>query len=317
MPSPKFSIIIPIYNVEKFVARAIESAINQSYKDIEIICIDDKSTDESVCVIKEFMTKDERIKLICNDRNLGTFATRNKGVLSAKGEYLLFLDADDILVLNACERIENELKRYEKNGQSIEILAFNYIQKESKQDKQQSRILYSQNALFSIKDFVLEITKRGVGNYWTLWGKSFARTTYAQSLHNLNLNKRLLMAEDAFNFINVLFYVKNYACMNESLYIYCENESSITKKNDIEKLKLSIENHHYIIDTLLEESKKFPYFERYLAQIFCIGLQISSINEKRKLKKSFLTYLSTSLQKRFLRFKQRYFMGKISFCNKT
>ena len=102
MQSPKFSIIIPIYNVEKFVVRAIESCINQSYDNIEIICVDDKSTDNSVSIVNDFMAKDKRIKLICNENNLGTFATRSNGVLSANGDYLLFLDADDFLHNDTC-----------------------------------------------------------------------------------------------------------------------------------------------------------------------------------------------------------------------
>lgn len=112
---PQFSIIIPIYNVERFIARAIESAINQSYDNIEIICVDDKSTDNSVSIVKEFMANDERIKLICNERNLGTFATRNKGVLNASGEYLLFLDADDYLHKDTCLKCYEILQDDAKN----------------------------------------------------------------------------------------------------------------------------------------------------------------------------------------------------------
>lgn len=97
MQSPKFSIIVPMYNVEKFIARALESAINQSFKDIEIICVDDCGQDKSIEIAKEFAKKDKRIKIVQNERNLGTFATRNNGALSAKGEYLLFLDSDDFL----------------------------------------------------------------------------------------------------------------------------------------------------------------------------------------------------------------------------
>ena len=116
MHETEFSIIIPVYNAKKFVARAIQSAINQNYKGIEIICIDDKSTDESVRIVKEFMAKDKRIKLICNDRNLGTFATRNKGALSANGEYLLFLDADDYLHKDTCLKCHKILKTSKPNA---------------------------------------------------------------------------------------------------------------------------------------------------------------------------------------------------------
>lgn len=105
----RFSIIIPIFNAQKFVAKALQSVINQSYKNIEIICVDDASKDKSAEIAKEFAMSDSRIKILQNPQNLGTFATRNIGALSAKGEYLLFLDADDALELNACEKISDAI----------------------------------------------------------------------------------------------------------------------------------------------------------------------------------------------------------------
>lgn len=315
MQNPKFSIVIPVYNAKDFIAEAIDSAINQSYGNIEIICVDDKSIDNSASIIKEFMAKDERIKLICNERNLGTFATRNKGALNASGEYLLFLDADDMLNANACERLGKELQLYNDIRQKIDILAFNHIvEKENGQKAQKNfNLLYPKNKIFSIKDFVLESVKNGIGKYWTLWGKAFLHTTYTHSLQNLDLNQRLLMAEDALNFVNVLFYAKNYACINDELYIYKDNENSITQRNDKEKLLITIQNHSYVIDTLLDLSEQFSPFERYLAQIFCIELEISNINfAKRKLNPSLLNYLSTSFYKKFLRLKQKYYIYKFS-----
>lgn len=124
MYKPKFSIIIAVYNAQNFLKYALLSCVKQSFKDIEILVVDDKSTDESVKIVKEFMAEDERIKLFLNERNLGTFATRNKGALRANGEYLLFLDADDSFVLEACKKIDESIKIFEKmiTGGGIWIL---------------------------------------------------------------------------------------------------------------------------------------------------------------------------------------------------
>ena len=85
------------------------------------------------------------------------------------------------------------------------------------------------------------------------------------------------------------------------------NENSITQRNDKEKLLITTQNHSYAIDTLLDLSEQFSPFERYLAQIFCIELEISNINiAKRKLNPSFLSYLATSFYKKFLRFYMRF-----------
>lgn len=110
----RFSIIIAVYNAQQFLQDALLSCVKQSFKDIEILVVDDKSSDESVKIVKKFMAEDERIKLFLNDTNLGTFATRNKGALRANGEYLLFLDADDSFDLEACKKIDESIKGFEK-----------------------------------------------------------------------------------------------------------------------------------------------------------------------------------------------------------
>ena len=129
MQNPKFSIIIPVYNVEKFIARALESAINQSFEDIEIICVDDCGGDKSMDIVREFAARDKRIKIVQNPQNLGTFMARNNGALAASGEYLFFLDSDDFLHKDACLKCFELLQGYEsgdfdeicKNGEFAEF----------------------------------------------------------------------------------------------------------------------------------------------------------------------------------------------------
>lgn len=99
----KISIIVPIYNVEKYVADCLESVINQSYKNIEIICIDDASDDTSLEIVKEYAEKDKRIKVICLKENSGLSTARNVGIRAATGKYLMFLDSDDMYKENCCE----------------------------------------------------------------------------------------------------------------------------------------------------------------------------------------------------------------------
>ncbi len=90
------SVIVPCYNCEKLVAETINSIINQSYSDFEIITIDDCSKDNTLKVLKDLAEKDKRIIVIENQKNMGVALTRNNGVKVAKGEYIAFLDSDDI-----------------------------------------------------------------------------------------------------------------------------------------------------------------------------------------------------------------------------
>lgn len=98
----KISIIVPVYNTEKFLEKCLNSLINQTLKDIEIICINDGSTDKSLQILEKFANKDKRIQII-NQTNSGLSVARNIGIKKAKGEYIGFVDSDDWVDLNFFE----------------------------------------------------------------------------------------------------------------------------------------------------------------------------------------------------------------------
>lgn len=99
---PKVSVIIPIYNAEKYLHVCLDSVVNQTLKEIEVICVDDGSTDASLRIAKEYSEKDSRVR-VCSQKNSSAGAARNKGLSYATGEYLSFLDADDFFELNMLE----------------------------------------------------------------------------------------------------------------------------------------------------------------------------------------------------------------------
>lgn len=103
-----FSVIIPCYNVSKYLCRCLDSIINQSFADIEIIIIDDKSTDNSLSIAHKYEHSDNRIKVIALDKNHGVAYARNVGIKSAKGEYVSFIDPDDFIDLNFYEKIHQK-----------------------------------------------------------------------------------------------------------------------------------------------------------------------------------------------------------------
>ena len=121
---PKISIIIPVYNVEEYLADCLESCINQTLQDIEIICVDDCSTDNSRIVIEEYHKKDERIKIIKHTKNLRQGAARNTGMRNASGEYIWFIDSDDYIDLNACQILYDEANKYNADILSFQALNF-------------------------------------------------------------------------------------------------------------------------------------------------------------------------------------------------
>lgn len=108
----KISVIVPVYNVEKYLARCLDSIINQTLTDIEIICINDGSTDRSLEILKEFVQKDSRIKLIDNPKS-GPSISRNSGMKVAAGEYIGFVDSDDWIDADFYEKLYAAAKKHD------------------------------------------------------------------------------------------------------------------------------------------------------------------------------------------------------------
>jgi glycosyltransferase involved in cell wall biosynthesis len=118
------SIITPLYNAEKYIEKTIESVINQTYKNWEMIIVDDYSKDNSYKLVLELSKQDKRIKLIKNDKNNGVTKTRNKGIKLAKGKYIAFLDADDLWKK---EKLEKQIFFMERSKISISYTGYEKI----------------------------------------------------------------------------------------------------------------------------------------------------------------------------------------------
>ena len=108
------TVIIPIYNVSKYLKNCLESVINQTYKNLEIICVNDGSTDNSLEILKEYKERDERI-IIIDKKNAGVSAARNDGIEKASGEYLFCVDGDDYIDEDFFEKFYNRIYKSRKN----------------------------------------------------------------------------------------------------------------------------------------------------------------------------------------------------------
>ena len=111
MVKDRISIIVPVYNVAEFLRQSLDSLVGQTYRDIEIICINDGSPDNSIDIINEYAAKDSRIVVI-DKKNEGVAAARNDAMKAATGEYFMFADGDDWIELNACERLISVMHEY-------------------------------------------------------------------------------------------------------------------------------------------------------------------------------------------------------------
>ena len=114
--TPDVSVVIPVYNVQKYLKTCLDSIVNQTLVNIEILCVDDGSTDQSLSILKDYALKDKRICIISLQQNSGTLIARKKGVLQATGKYIMFVDSDDYLERTACR---DAFDLIEQNGVDI------------------------------------------------------------------------------------------------------------------------------------------------------------------------------------------------------
>ncbi len=129
---PDVSVVVPVYNVEKYLMECLDSIINQTLKNIEIICIDDGSTDSSMMILQEYACKDNRI-VVLNQKHLGAGAARNMGIKVSTGKYLAFLDSDDFF---DSKMLEKCFKNLEENQSDILVFSANQF------DDKRKKVLY-------------------------------------------------------------------------------------------------------------------------------------------------------------------------------
>lgn len=222
---PKVSIIIPIYKVEKYIRQALDSVVNQTLQDIEIICINDCSPDKSFEIVKEYAESDERIVLLEMESNQGQGIARNRALDIAKGDYIMFLDPDDWFELGACEKAYNQIS---KNNN--DMVFFNLFHQKEKNGEFYKKEL-NKNRLKPLRPF-MENQYINIADIEDIWLSACWTVVQIYSREFLN-NNQIRYSNHRF-LEDCPFFVKACACSNsvsildEPLYTY---RQEMKKKN--------------------------------------------------------------------------------------
>lgn len=251
----KISIIVPIYNVEQYLDKCLKSLIAQTYKDIEIICVDDCSTDASLKIAKSYAKKDSRIKIIKHKKNSGISKTRNTGIKNSNAPYLMFCDPDDWYELEMCEKMLNAIKN---NNADMAICGVNIIYEVD------SNLKKSDIKSFNIRDEVL--TSSSIKLYNIHCGVPFKIFKRKIIKKNNIYFPEGLKYEDIF-FSNVYYlFTKYIICMSDKLYNYRRRADSIMNTSfkgisntSLDMIKIALRYFDYIKEHKLYE-KQYNYF---------------------------------------------------------
>lgn len=241
----KFSLIIPVYNVESYLHHCLNSIRSQTYKNFEVILINDGSTDNSELICKEFIKSDYRFKLI-NKNNEGVSIARNIGIQQARGEWLAFIDSDDWLEKDYLSTLLEEDKiadltfwgvncHYPDNSQTSFIPHdfSSYKQKEIIQE------LYS-----------LKTNSQNFEYFGYTWNKLF-RTDIIKR-HNINFIPYLTLREDEVFTLTYIKYIKSLRIKNRSLYNYRITQQGLTSS------KRNVQEYYLYSQNILKESQYVP-----------------------------------------------------------
>ena len=248
------SVIIPVYNVENYIEKCLDSVCNQSFKDLEIICVNDGSTDNSLKLLEDYAKRDSRIKIITQE-NRGPGHARNTGLKNATGEYVLFVDSDDFL----CENSLDELY-YNINSNNSDLVIFKFFNYNEKNntfrpsgiplDELFVNVDYN-NFTFTFKDIKMHV----MYDYFAVWFKLYKK----DFLDKYNLSFPIGIAyEDVLFQIQSFIYADKMSFLPKPLYNYRSNPKSLT--SDATKIFDIIE----VIDSIekfLKENSLYEYFE--------------------------------------------------------
>lgn len=210
----KFSIIVPVYNVEQFLSKCLDSVINQQFSDYEIVAVNDGSTDSSQKILEEYARKTKRLRIF-NQENKGLGGARNTGIYEAVGDYLLLLDSDDYLEDNALEKIGEYLDRY-----NLDILAFdcNKVDMEGK--------LLEKVTVTEFEEIFTKLTQK----QFVVFEPTACTKVYRRNLfidNDINFPEKLWY-EDLATIFKLVPFAKKIGYLKQAYYNYVQQPNSIT-----------------------------------------------------------------------------------------
>lgn len=237
MNNVKISVIVPVYNTEKYLRRCLDSIVNQSFKDIEIIVVNDCSSDNSLNIIREYMEQDNRIILINKEKNEGLSAARNSGIKLAKGEYIQHIDSDDWIEQNYFKEV------YQcaiENNADIVISDFY-------KDFDNGNIFYmeDQNIIIT-KNITLIENVCFLKGFPAIWNKLIRRKLYIENniFHPLGIS----IGEDLYVILKLFFFSKKIIKYNHAFIHYIQTENSLIRKK--EKNVIKVKDIYFVIKNL-------------------------------------------------------------------
>jgi glycosyltransferase involved in cell wall biosynthesis len=281
----RVSVIIPIYNVEKYLGRCLDSVLKQTHENIEFICINDKSSDNSGQILAEYAKKCDRFKIVNHEKNKGLSGARNSGMRTASGEYIYFLDSDDYI---DDDYIENMVSALEKDDSDM-VLNLNIVSENGGKSTPYIHPTFKEVAPHG--EFI--IREKAIHNLpWNVWPRLYKKSFFDK--YNIRFPKGYVIEDLYFHYITHVYVDSEYV-FTGSRYHYTSRVGSISKKDpnlDLFVMKIyNIIYDYFLQNRLLNKYEikmfqVFPYFSVNTEEKFDIyRMYFKKINAHLELKK--------------------------------
>ncbi len=297
----KVSVIVPVYNVEEYIEKCLESLVNQTLKDIEIIIVDDGSPDNSYKIISKYLKKYKNI-LYLKKENGGLSSARNYGLKYAKSDYIFFLDSDDFLKPNSLELLYN--KAIEKKF-DLTVSKTNFIFPE----KEQIVDAGINHDLLTKED----IKKNMIYLFPAACGKLYKRSV----IKNLKFKEGIWFEDVEFNF-RLYPLLNTIAYLDQDTVQYIQRENAITKTFN-KRLFNYIDNFNGLVEYYKKNNYYFKYYEEleysYVRYLYATFIKQLSFSHDKKMFSMGLEEALLNVKKQFPNYKKNTYLKKFTFKN--
>lgn len=261
MESINFSIIVPIYNTEKYLKQCIESIVNQTYKNFELILVDDGSTDSSGEICDKYNEKYDFIKVI-HQKNKGVSSARNVGIDISQNDWICFVDSDDWINPNMLSILRKNIAK-----EKADLYSFNAWKISERDNVFESLIFYKENDVICFETEIQKfnyyydlLMQYWVG--WEVWQRVFRRDIILKE-HLMFVSRDDVFAEDFLFTFQYMLHVKKIGVICNLLYNYCQRENSLICTEDKKSVLLKLYNFAVMGYKSVIKYNMFYFFKNY------------------------------------------------------
>ena len=271
----KLSVIVPVYNVEKYLKKCLNSIIHQTYKNLEIICINDGSKDRSLKILENFKKRDNRI-IIFSQKNKGVSSARNKGIELSTGEYITFVDSDDFINLNVYKKSMNDIIKTDSD-----ILCYDIKKTKKRRGRRRKKGVMMTRKIY-VNDTIKALRDRTI--YPSICNKIFRKKLIDD--YKIRFKKELYFGEDDLFRLMSFSVAKKISLLPKVYYFYRRRRNSASKKMNTQKYLINnIQRFKFLIQ-FYNENKIYNQ-NNYLIE-FGLGITFRFLQKiKKKSKKKY------------------------------